>query len=356
MPASNRQCRSRVRRGAVLLLATLTIAFAMVAGLTFLAGSSVALGLATIVEEHAQARQSAESAISATLEYMRLTPDWRDKHASGRWTDNLDIAGGRVELSVDYPGSAPVNDVLADPSFEQQTTTVSTPLLAPPMSATVGGWSFERSALVQTGATVPAMGTRASASATDGGNQAFTSFTASITGGVTISQVLSEELRPSTSYELTVDMEVSGIGPSASEAGFRVFAGSTLVASSSNAVTLADGLSADALSQTAQQVQGAAQAPSSLLATLLAGSTTQYALRFQTDAHPPAGSVRIELFSQATAVIRTVSFDNVRFTSQSNLPWSISASASAGGSTHRATASVRYDLSGTPRVVAWTEP
>ncbi len=351
-----RQPATHSRRGTVLLLVVLGIAFALIAGLTFLAGSSNAVGAATIVDDRAQARQAAEAATAMTVAYMRKVPDWRSHQPSGVWTNALEVLDAQAQISVSYAPAGMVAAVIVDPSFELQTASAPAPLLNPPASATIGGWSFTRSALLVTGPTVPTMGTRASASATDGANQAFASFTVAVQGGVVVGQTLSEELKPDSVYEASVDIETSGFLPAASEVGVRVLAGSTLIASSTNAATLADGLSAQAIQDAAQQVQGGAQEPATLLTQLLSGATTRYTLRFLSDASPAPGAIRLEFFANATAVLRTVAFDNVRLEYRSNLPTTITVIARRGTASHRTAATVKTDISGTPRIVAWTEP
>jgi hypothetical protein len=351
-----RLAKAPSRRGAVLLLTVLAIAFAMIAGLVFLAGSSTAVGLAAIVDEKAQARQRAESAVALVLAYMRQTPDWRQRQPSGTWTEALDVLDGSVRVSVLFPQPVSGTVTVVDPSFELDTASIPTPLLNPPMSGVVGGWTFDRTALVGTGPTVPRMGTQTSTSSTEGANQAFASFTASVQGGVVIGQTLAESLVPNNVYELSADIEVAGLGPMDSQIGLRLLANGVLIASSSNATTLTDGLSAEAVQEAAQNVQGAAREPATFVTQLLAGSTHQGTLRFLTDDIPPAGTLRIELFAGATAVLQTVGFDNVRLTRQDNQPSTIAVTATQGEAAHQITASIRYDLTGSARIAAWTEP
>jgi hypothetical protein len=141
-----------------------------------------------------------------------------------------------------------------------------------------------------------------------------------------------------------------------SQIGLRLLANGVLIASSSNATTLTDGLSAEAVQEAAQNVQGAAREPATFVTQLLAGSTHQGTLRFLTDDIPPAGTLRIELFAGATAVLQTVGFDNVRLTRQDNQPSTIAVTATQGEAAHQITASIRYDLTGSARIAAWTEP
>jgi hypothetical protein len=341
----------------------MSVAVAMVGGLTLMAGSTAATAIAATVDDHAQARQIAESGLELAIAYIERTPTWRAEMSEGVWVSGQGMLEGDVSIDAEFEDSAPDPSV-EDPSFEETVDTLPVPLLNPPMAGTIGGWEVNRTAAVETGATVPLIGTRASASATDGSNEAFISFGASITGTgtfsqevtATIGQSLSAELEPSHVYDLAVDITRSGFPPLDSSFGFRLYAGATLLVSTAESLTNFENLTPEEVEAQAEQLLSQAQEPSTLVENAQIGSTSEYALRFVSPEDPPSGPLRIELFAESIGIAASVAFDNVRLQTISNEPVWLTAAGRHGVASHDASAAIVSDIAGNIRVVAWAEP
>lgn len=325
--------RSSRARGAALILVMMSIAVAAVIGLTFLNGSATLTAIAGTMNDHAQARQIAESAAAMAVRYVEQTPDWHTRRTSGPWISDFALHGGHCSVTAafdpaDVAGVLPLNDA----SFEMTTGQLSNPVLFPPMSGAIGGWTVQRTAAVQTGATVPRVGVAASAFATDGHHLALVEFPLSVIGSATFSQTLAETLEPDSAYTLEVDAGRAGLALVLANVQIRVYAGGTLLASSAD--------------------------PSLLTLLDLDGDFKTYVLRFDTDSHPPAGNLRVELHAESLlGVLSGAAFDDVRLTRLPTDPLVLTATARYGDAGHRVTVSV-YPAAGAGHasIVQWTEP
>src|SRR5690606_6264794 len=152
----------------------------------------------------------------------------------------------------------------------------------------IGGWAVSRTALLQTGLTVPTVAVEMSAGSTHGANRARIGFGASVSGAAVFGQSLDMELRPNHVYEVSVDITASYLLHIDSSCGFRVLAGSTLVASTDQALAL-NNLPHEEILQQAEALLTGASEPATLVSFLLSGSTSSYTLRFVTDDNPPSG-------------------------------------------------------------------
>lgn len=357
-PSVNTTRRARASRGAILVLVILAVAIATVAGIIFLSTASTATAIAQIVDENAQARQIAESGMAVVIRYVERTPGWRAEKTSGStWVVDHGMLGGAVSVSGDFASSADSTDVaLADPGFEAQVATLPTPLLNPPMSGAIGLWEVERTALVQSGPTVPAVRTAIGADSTEGANQAQVAFGASVTGSGLFRQTLGVPLAPNCRYEMTVDIKRGGLPLFDDSFGFRVSAGSTLVASTTEALSAFDQLTQEEIQARAEQLVSQAAEPATLISTLLSGSFSVYTMTFMTGSNPPPGLIEIELFAESTGIAATIGFDNVRLTVHGNEPLRLTATGRCGKASHAVTALVSTDLGGESRVIQWIEP
>lgn len=335
----------------------IAITLASIGGITLLLGATTTRGAARVIADHAQARQIAETGLAIGSSYAERTPDWREARSPGVWIADYPVLGGRLTLSSEFEPLATPPIEVNDPSFEAQVATLPTPLLNPPMSGVIGGWSVQRTALVQTGLTVPRIGTRVSVDSTEGSNQAFISFGLSVTGTGTLFQTLGTDLAPNTFYYLAVDIDTEGLPPLDTSFGFRVFAGGTLVASTDEALDITDFLTPmlEDIQGTAEDLLENAQEPATLIRTLLGGSTSEYTLAFATDGTPPAGAVRLELFAESVGLASTVAFDHIRLDAVSNDPPLLTALGRKGEGSHAISAWMVRDLAGSYRVVVWEE-
>lgn len=344
--------RRHARRGAMMLLALLTVTIAFVIGLSLLSTSTALVSTSDITAKHAQARQIAESGMNVALSYLERTPTWRTDRPQGMWVNNSPMLDGTVTIEASFEPEAIGSSTVTDPSFENQVGALATPLLNPPMSGVIGGWSLRRTALVQTGLLVPQIGTEATAHATLGTQAGYVKFNASVTGSGTFSQTLSTTLTPLTRYELSVDVTVS-TGASNLTSGFQILAGSTVVASSETAWTLA--LPATLTNPTTPPGPDTYNAILQY-AGLTAGSPTTYTLTFVTDANPPSGPLTIELSAKSTGLLASAWFDNVRLVSRRNDPVVLTVTGRNGMANHVLKANVVRAFDGRAKVVSWSEP
>lgn len=355
-------CRkhNRVRAGSSMVLVMLAVAVAFLMGLTFLTTSTTVTGVAQVMVDQARARQVAESGLMLAADYVRQEPDWKEKRGSGVWLTQAPMLDGAVSIEADFTSDAPV--ILNDSSFEQQAAQLANPPLSPPMSGTIGGWEVSRTAMVQTGLTVPKIGCAVSADATQGNQRAFIDFGATVSGSGQFGQTLATTtLQSDSEYVLSVDVKAEGFPPLSSSIGFRLLAGGVIAASTANAYTLQLPALPDEL-PTPPSLPPAAPEVDSLLEVVGLGASgaSTYSLRFLTSASPPAGAVRVELFATSIGVASTVAFDNVRLEMASNAPVTFTATGRCGDSSFVASATLRKTL-GTDgqmktNVVQWTEP
>jgi len=333
-PPCIRRDRSPRSRGSALVLVIFCVAIATVIGVTFLTGSATVTAVTETMTHHAQARQIAESGVMLAVRYVEQTPDWHAHRDSGVWVSEYAIDGGTCTVTGTFDAGSVAGVVtVGNASFEQATGQLATPVLNPPMSGTIGGWSVQRTALVHLlGATVPLIGVTNSAAATDGGRVGYIQFPLSIAGTATFRRTLADELDPDSAYTLKVDTGTGGLALLLADVQVRVYAGATLVASSSD--------------------------PTLLTILDLAGTSKQYTLSFATDGNPPAGNVSIELHAQSlVGAVSAAVFDHVRFTREPTEPLVLTATAHYGDASHRVTAQVFPSAeTGPASIVKWTEP
>lgn len=340
-----------------MLLALLVVALSFVVGLTYLSTSTTTVSTATLLRDHAQSRQIAESGVDIAAAFIEQTPGWRSSQPQGAWIQNFPLTGGTLDIQASFPAELPAAALQpTNASFETAAASLATPLLNPPMSGTMNGWTVTRTALAATGLTVPTIGVQTTTHATHGTLAGFISFQAAVTGSGTFSQSFAHTLSPRTRYELAVDVTVSTALSNLTHE-LRVRAGSTLVASSSNAWTL----SLPAMPSQLPTVPQNPTAPVAFDALLTwagvgPGTPTRYTLSFVTDDNPPAGNISIDLSAQATGLLASVWFDNVSFTATSNEPLMITATGRCGSASHVVTAQIVRRFDGHGRIVYWKEP
>lgn len=128
-------CRSS-RRGIALLMVLLALIVATILALSFQAAQSTALPIARNVNDHAAAREVAESAMAMTINYLRSSPNWRDEFAAGQLPANQSLGPGTFTVAVidgqDLDGDGIVHgpdetdgDLLDDPSDPVTVTVVA---------------------------------------------------------------------------------------------------------------------------------------------------------------------------------------------------------------------------------------
>jgi hypothetical protein len=350
-----RRSRPRLERAGALLLVVLSVTVALIAGITLMAGATTTTAISVAVVDHAQSRQIAESGLALTLAYIDRTPTWRDEMSGGAWVQAQSLLAGDVSINAAFGASAP-DPTITDPSFEDVTDTLPTPPESPPMSGAIGAWTVERTALVESGASVPLIGTRASASATQGANEGFIAFEASITGSGAFRQDLGVELEPTHLYELIVDITPAGVPPMDASFGFRLYAGDTLLATTEEALTSFEDMTPEEVEENAEELQEDAEEPATLAERTLAGGGSEYTLRFITSEDPTPGPLVIELFAESVGISSEIAFDNVRLRTTSNEVVRLTASGRRGVASHASVAGIVSDLAGRIRLVEWTEP
>lgn len=343
------------RAGVVMVLVVGSIGLAMIAAIVFLAGSTPAISIAQAATSQSQARQLSESAVSMILTQIADNPGWTAQLVDGPWTGTLAMHGGSVDLVITPAAAAAQQPEISNPSFEQQVGSLATPLLNPPMSGTIGGWGLRRTALAGTGLTVPRIGVRASANATDGGRQAFITFVAALLGTGTFRQSLSEELQPSRAYALSVDIGSTNLLTLNDGVWIEVHAGTTLVASSRECAWIVDLNDLTGLLAEAMNALNEAALPAYLTRVLLDNSIYRYTLRFESGQTPPGGELRIELHAESLGLLSEVTFDNLTLSVIGN-PVRITAEAVFGGASHTTSAVAAINALGVCRVLEWNEP
>lgn len=195
-------------------------------------------------------------------------------------------------LGVTAAASADVIPV-NDHSFEQAAGSLPNPLLNPPLSGQIGGWTLTRGAVgAISGAVVPRMSIGDSALATDGNHIASIVFVAGVNAHAEFRQTVLAEYSPNTCYTLTVDVGTAGVAELLAEPSIRLLAGSDVVASSDGGATLQ-------------------------IVDLNADFST-WTVVFATGAAPPTGAIGIELAAAGTLDLASgVGFDNVRLDAHS---------------------------------------
>lgn len=339
------------RRGAVLFIVMLTLAIALMAAASFLTAARTGVSTTVVMEDFAASRAATDAGVAMVLRCVRehgtdeLPPD-------GLWIDGLPLCGAVLAVEVDRPETADLGP--SNPSFEQQAGSLAQPLLNPPMSGAIGGWTLARTALVHTGVTVPSMGIVDSGSASDGSRVARAAYTVSVSGTAVFSRDVGGLLEAGRIYSVEVDILASGL-PLMSGYGVRIVAGGALVASTDEALLITDALPLDELLADAGALLDAAALPATLRRVLVGGGWERHTLTFASGGAPPAGPVRIELFTELAGLLCEVRFDNVSFTSDPSDPWVITATAVRGDAAHRVRAEAAEHLDGSFTIDAWEE-
>ncbi|HWB20060.1 MAG TPA: hypothetical protein VG711_07165 [Phycisphaerales bacterium] len=349
--------RTKSPAGNVLVFVLLAVAMTFLLGLTYLNTCTSVTNVADVLEDHSRARQVAESAINSTIEYVRSNGDWRSQEPSGTWISDMSLLDGTVTVTGTY--SPEVDVAVTNASFESAVGQLANPLIAPPMSGTVGGWELTRTALVQTGTTVPKVGVEASVDSTDGANRAFITFTLSVIGTAQIARTLGESLESACTYRCIVDVTPTGFPALSSEIGFRILAGGVVVASTTHASTLQLPSLPSELPDLPSSLPSGQEVDSLLeVLGLGPGGASEYALTFTTTESPPAGNIRIEIYANSIGVLAGVRFDNVQIYKEST-PLVLTAVSQAGAASYQVSASVirQLDASSNPyvRIVQWQE-
>lgn len=342
------------RRGAAMLMVMLVVGIALVVGVTAVVGVRTSTGVVLVEGDHLQARQVAETALGLAISDVQRDPAWRANRAEGVWLNEAGLLGGTATVTAAFAPPALGPDPVRDASFESTFATLPTPLLAPPMSGTLGEWTVSRTAPIQTGTTVPVIGMGPSVGATDGSRSAYIMFGLSVTGTGVLRQEIGSELRPNSVYELTADI-TTPYAITNRNVEMRVYAGGELVASTERSFIFdpLDPFDPVPPPETADDVP---ETVGLLVRTALLGTTSAYTLRFMTGGEPPEGPIAIELFARSTGVLDVVWYDNVRFTARRNDPLVLSAVGRYGDASHAATAWVVESLLGGATVMKWSEP
>ncbi len=343
-------------RGAILLLVLLAVAIALVGGLTFLVSSTTASGIAASVDEHAQSRQIAESGIDLALRYMSTSETWTIDQPNGMWVNAEPLDGGTLTITGAFAPEAVPATPVNDPSFEDETRMLPSPLLFPPGSGVIGGWDVERSGLVWTGLTLPHIGTAFSLGATDGVNQGVISFALSVVGSASFSQGLGFSLQPNHTYLIKVDIRGVGLPPLLGSFGYRLYSGSDLVVTTEESVFLLSYVTLSNVVEAANVVLVNALRPSTIVRKLFVGDTYEYTLRFTTGDSPPSDPVTLELFADSVGVVSSVWFDNIRIEANSNEPVRLISTGRVGDASHTVAVLAEQDLIGGYRIIEWLEP
>lgn len=343
------------RRGTVMVLVVGAITITMLAAMAFMVGASPLYAYAEHTESKSHARLLAESAVDHVLAQVVLNPQWFEECMDETWESSIEFEGTPVSVRVGRVEDEHDTIEVPNASFELQTGSLANPLFNPPMSGFLGGWALKRTAIAGTGLTVPRVGVRSSASATEGDQHAHITFVASLIASGSFSRELVGELEPNASYAVLVDIGATSLPVLEDNAWFELYAGSTLLISSRQACVLADLGDVGELLEKALDALDSAIYPCVLLRTLLDTSTATCELRFQTDDEPPTDTLRIELHAESLGLLSEVTFDNIRIL-RTDIPFTVSAFAEHGRADHALEVSARRDWTGDCTIIGWREP
>lgn len=330
----------RSRRAYAMVLVLVAMAAAIMATASYLTRSTGASARASTMTDHARARLEAESTLEGFLGHTRTDPGFFDGSVSSVNLQREPGSGTLATLAATPTIEDPTIAVaIEDPSFESQTGMLPRPLLAPPMSGTLGPWEVSRTGGLTNflgivlGATVPAIGVDASPRATHGNNFMRITFVLNLAGGGLVRQTLDESLVPMSRYVLTFDSGNAAVLDLLASFGCRVWAGGTLVAEADSAdlLTLLD----------------------------LGLGFKRYGLAFEVHDAPPAGNIAIEFYAASlVGVLTSVAFDNIDF-KRGPLPRVVlNVHAEAGTGSHAIEATIeRRPVGGETEfvIVGWRE-
>ncbi|MFI4862192.1 MAG: hypothetical protein ACIAXF_16120 [Phycisphaerales bacterium JB063] len=321
-------------RGTAMVIVLVAITVGVTLGMTYLATATRSTQVTENIENHTQARLIADAGMQLGIAYIEREPDAWMLREPGLWVDSEPLLGGTISLETDFDLDAAKDPLaLIDWSFEDDQDAIPNPALFPPLSRTIGGWDVTRTSPLAflTGLTVPNASIGPFIGATDQSQVAKAHFGLAILGTICFSQTLAEAPTPNTCYALRVAVGKLSVANVLAEVEVRIWCGATLLASSSDAT---------------------------LLTVLdLSGDTKTYCLRFSTGDTPPTDPFRIELYAASTlGLLSSVFFDDVRFTRESEIPITLTATAEYGGTTHRTQAVVLSDGSASAATIqSWND-
>lgn len=106
------------RGGVALILVLVALTIATILSMSFLASQATTHGVSQNVQNHAQARSVAESALVAAINYVQTDPDFRTDKTEGQWASNVSFDGGTFDLygydGLDTDGDGVVDDTDGD--------------------------------------------------------------------------------------------------------------------------------------------------------------------------------------------------------------------------------------------------
>ncbi len=102
--------RSRRSRGIAMMLVIITMGMVTVLSMSYLQSQATVTGIAENVRRSSEARAIAETGLDLAVDFIRDTPDWRDKLINGVWLENTPYANGFFQVT----GIDPFDGDLAD--------------------------------------------------------------------------------------------------------------------------------------------------------------------------------------------------------------------------------------------------
>lgn len=330
-------CVCHRRGGMVMVLVLVAVSIATVVGLSVLAASTSTSSVMVMVDEHAQARQIAESGLQLGKSYIEHAPSWIEDQENGVWVSHFPLFGGHVTLQAQFDEDPPVTAIaVTNHSFESATGNLSNGILGlvlPAMSGTIGGWSVQRAGLLGAllSTTVPDVRVLNDGAATDGGRLARVVFVAGTLAEASFERTLAYKLEPLTTYTLKVDVGMAGV--------LNLLPSHELVVKAGGyEVSAKDGHLLDLLD--------------------LNGNFHTKALRFTTPAAVPDEHVKLRLYTNTVlAVSQGIGFDHVRFEKNRPVTVVLTATATYGQASHVVSAMVLPMGSTEPaKIVLWRDP
>lgn len=342
------------RRGAVLLLVVGAVGVAILAAMGLMAAGTPLYSRVSHTAAATQARMTAESAVDHARMQLIANQEWSSRLEDGAWEGQISIDGQPVDMRVEFMSETDAGIEVQNHSFEEGTGALSNPLFNPPMQGVVGGWTLKRRALAGTGLTVPRVGVRNSARATDGSREAYVTFVAALVGSGTVSRTLQQELESEATYAVSVDIGASSLPILEDSAWFELYAGETLLASSREAGVLLDLSDLGEVLEDATSLLNIAEYPAVLIRTLVDTNKYTCELRFQTDSSVPSEPLRLEMHAQSLGILSEVTFDNVRV-ARTDTPVTIRAQSKMDKASHVVVANVRRLWTGETQIIGWEE-
>ncbi len=123
--------RNPRRSGVAMILVLIAVSIATILSLSFLASQSTTHGVSQNIQNQAQARSVAESALVAAIDYVQNNSDFRDVKTNGLWASDVSFNGGTFDIygydGIDTDDDGVVDDTdgdLADDNTDPLTLTV----------------------------------------------------------------------------------------------------------------------------------------------------------------------------------------------------------------------------------------